>query len=283
MAELNAIARRFEQGEVGLATFSAPTAQAALELSVTAYDGIVFEAEHKPWDVPELRDALQYLLRRQQIFQADTLQSRPTPLVRIPPNGGERSQWHAKQALDLGAYGIIWPHITCVAEAVNAVAACRYPGSGRKTGGPRGIRGDSPVAAARYWGVAREEYYQRAGVWSLDDDGEILVGIMIEDVEGVDNLPAILDEVPGIGLVLIGEGDLSQELGVPRQYEHPDVLECKARILAECQRREVPVGHPHVTAQNLESAVADGYRFLMSAPVTTYPVLECAASLTNRS
>ena len=50
-----------------------------------------------------------------------------TPLVRIPPNGGEMNQWIAKQVLDIGVYGIIWPHVSTVEEARNAVAACRYP------------------------------------------------------------------------------------------------------------------------------------------------------------
>ena len=35
----------------------------------------------------------------------------------------------------------------------------------------------------------------------------------------------MLTKVPGIGAILIGEGDLSQELGYPRQYEHKVVLE----------------------------------------------------------
>ena len=30
----------------------------------------------------------------------------------------------------------------------------------------------------------------------------------------------MLKNVPGIGAILIGEGDLAQELGYPRQYEH---------------------------------------------------------------
>ena len=48
-------------------------------------------------------------------------------MVRIPANGVEKAQWHAKQALDIGCYGIVWPHISTVEEAYNAVAACRYP------------------------------------------------------------------------------------------------------------------------------------------------------------
>jgi 4-hydroxy-2-oxoheptanedioate aldolase len=272
-----------ESGQHVFASFAAADPAAALEFGSTAYDGLVFETEHKPWDVPELRDALQYLLNRRQIHGADSVAPAITPMVRVPVNGGEKGQWHAKQALDLGAYGIVWPHISRVEEAYNAVAACRYPRlPDRDRFEPAGLRGDSPAAAARYWGVTTAEYYARADVWPLDPDGEILVALMIEDQLGIENLPDILDQVPGIGLIIIGEGDMSQELGVPRQYDHPLMVECKRRILEICAARGVAVGHPHVTADNVKQVLDDGYRFLMSLPVKTYPGLELGRTLTGR-
>ncbi|MEV4285828.1 aldolase/citrate lyase family protein [Nonomuraea bangladeshensis] len=257
------------------ASFAAPDPAVAAEFATTGYDALIFEAEHKPWDAPALRDSLQYLLTRDR--------TPITPLVRVPANGAEKSQWHAKQALDLGAFGIVWPHITSVEEARNAVSACRYPSlPGAPRHEPAGVRGDSPAAAARYWGVPVKEYYGRSDVWPLDPDGEILVAIMIESQRGIDNLPDILDQVPGIGLVLPGEGDLSQELGVPRQYDHPRVAESKRRILDICAERDVAVGHPHVTADNVKQVIDDGYRFLMTAPVRSYPGLELGRTLTRR-
>ena len=119
-----------------------------------------------------------------------------TPLVRIPPNGGEMNQWIAKQVLDSGVYGIVWPHVSTVEEARNAVAACRYP---RPKDAPRyepaGQRGDAPTAAARYWGLTQQEYYARADVWPLAPDGEILVAIMCEEARAIEE-PA---EHPGAG------------------------------------------------------------------------------------
>ncbi|WP_335984340.1 MULTISPECIES: HpcH/HpaI aldolase family protein [Streptomycetaceae] len=280
---LNKVIAAFEAGQHVFASFSAADPSAALEFGTSAYDALVFETEHKPWDVPALRDSLQYLLNRKQIFGADSLAPALTPLVRIPVNGGEKGQWQAKQALDLGAYGIVWPHISTVEEAYNAVAACRYPRlPDRPRHQPAGLRGDSPATAARYWGVSNAEYYAKADVWPLDPDGEILVALMIEDQLAIDNLPDILDQVPGIGLIIIGEGDMSQELGIPRQYDHPLMLECKRRILDICAARNVPVGHPHVTADNVKQVLDDGYRFLMSMPVRTYPGLELGRSLTGR-
>jgi 4-hydroxy-2-oxoheptanedioate aldolase len=281
-ARLNKVIAALAEGRHVFAAFAAADPAVAVELSTAGYDSLVFETEHKPWDVPALRDSLQYLLNRRQIFAADSLAPAVTPLVRIPPNGGEMSQWHAKQALDLGAYGIVWPHVTRVEEARNAVAACRYP---RLPESPRfepaGVRGDSPAAAARYWGISNAEYYAKSDVWPLDPDGEILVGIMIEEQLAIENLPDILDQVPGIGLALIGEGDMSQELGIPRQYDHPRMLECKRQILKVCAERGVAVGHPHVTAANIEQVLADGYRFLMSASKRTDPALEQGRKLTE--
>jgi 4-hydroxy-2-oxoheptanedioate aldolase len=148
---------------------------------------------------------------------------------------------------------------------------------------PGRVRGDAPAAAARYWGLTTQEYYAKADVWPLDPDGEILVVIQIEDQLGIENLPAMLDQVPGIGMVLIGEGDLSQELGIPRQLDHPLLNQAREQIVKICLDHDVVVGHPHVTTGNVEQVLADGYRFLMSAPVRSYPGLDRGRALTGRA
>ena len=61
--------------------------------------------------------------------------------------------------------------------------------------------------------------------------------------------------MPGIGGILIGEGDLSQELGYPRQYEHKVVLEWMKRVVDTCKKHNVVVGHPHVEQGNVERIV----------------------------
>src|SRR5690348_17468452 len=211
------------------------------------------------------------MLNRRQIADSSSIAPAVTPLVRIPPNGNEKNQWLAKQALDLGAYGIVWPHISSVEEAYNAVAACRYPRlKDKPLYEPQGIRGDGPTQAVRYWGVSQQEYYDRADVWPLNPKGEIFVILMMEDTRGIEALPQILQKVPGIGAILIGEGDLSQELGYPRQYEHPEVLKWMARVVETCKKHNVAVGHPHVDANNVERILKEGYTFLMCAPVQTF-------------
>ncbi len=280
---LNGVIRALEQG-TAFTAFATADVDAALAYSVAKYDGIVFEMEHNPWDIRALRDSLQYMLNRRQIATSGSIAPQVTPMVRIPPNGDEKNQWLAKQALDLGAYGIVWPHIATVEQAHNAVASCRYPRL--KTAPlyePPGLRGDGPTAAVRYWGLTQQEYYQRADVWPLNPQGEILVILMIEDTVGIANLRDILKNVPGVGVVLIGEGDLSQELGYPRQYEHPVVLEAMGQIVRTCKECNVPVGHPHVGSANVERIVAEGYRFLMAAPVRSYAALDKGLQLAGRA
>jgi 4-hydroxy-2-oxoheptanedioate aldolase len=99
----------------------------------------------------------------------------------------------------------------------------------------------------------------------------------------VENLDDILKNVPGVGAILIGEGDLSQELGYPRQYEHKTVLEWMKRVVDTCKKHNVVVGHPHVEQGNVERVVKEGYRFLMCAPVQSYGHLEAARKQTGRA
>jgi 4-hydroxy-2-oxoheptanedioate aldolase len=284
LPRLNNVIGALENGEVPVAVFTPPTIDSAVALSVAPYDGIIFEAEHNAYDIKDIRDCLQYLLNRRQIVEKGTLSPAITPIVRIPPNGAEMNQWCAKQVLDIGAYGVVWPHISTAEEAYNAVAACRYPRPKSSPAyEPEGQRGDAPTAAARYWGLTNQEYYTRADVWPLNPQGEILVVIMCEDVRAIDNLPEILRTVPGIGVVLIGEGDLSQNLGYPRQYEHPAVVEAMTAIRRICKEHNVPCGHPHVEASNAQRVVDEGYRFLIAAPVRSYPGLEACRKLTGKT
>jgi len=282
LPRLNGVIRALEAGHPAFTCFQPAEVDSALAIQSTKFDGVVFEMEHNPWDGKALRDSLQYLLNRGQIVKAGNIAPAVTPMVRVPVNGVEKGQWHAKQALDIGCYGIVWPHISTVEEAYNAVAACRYPRlNTAKNFEPAGIRGDGPTGAARYWGLGQQEYYSKADVWPLDPNGEIFCILQIEDMRGVDNLDKMLTEVKGVGAILIGEGDLGQELGIPRQYEHPELLKQMARVVETCKKHNVIVGHPHVEAGNAERIIKEGYRFLMAAPTQSLGHLNKARELTG--
>jgi len=261
---LNGVIKALAKGDTTFVTFASPDIATAQAVGDADFDGIVFEMEHNPYDITNLKHCLQYMLNRRQIVRSGTIAPAVTPMVRIPVNGSEMNSFIAKQVLDIGVYGIVWPHVSTPDEARNCVAACRYPRPASAPNyEPAGIRGDSPRTAARYWGISNAEYYERADVWPLDPNGEILCAIMIEDVKGIKNLPSILGEVPGIGVVLIGEGDLSQDLGLPRQYDHPVVTDAKKEVLAACAKYKVPAGLPHGTAGNIEATIKEGFQWVM--------------------
>lgn len=282
LPRLNGVIKALESGKHAITCFQIPEVSVAIEMTQTKYDGIIYEMEHLAWDGRALRDVLQYSLNRGQIISGGSVAPAVTPMVRIPPNGVEKSQWMAKQALDVGCYGITWPHISTADQAYNAISACRYPRlKDKERYEPAGIRGDGPAQAARYWGVSQPDYYKRADVWPLDPKGEIFVVLQIEDTEGIKNLKDIL-KVGGIGAILIGEGDLSQELGYPRQYEHKVVLEAMAEIVARCKEANVIVGHPHVEQSNAQRIIDEGYRFLMCAAPRSFATLDKTRTLTGR-
>ncbi len=279
---LNSIIRAFESGKAAHLAFAKLDKQTAIEMSDAPYDGIVYEMEHNPYDVAALGDALQYMLNRRQIAESGSVAPKVTPIARIPANGVEMNQSFAKQVLDRGCYGVIWPHIATVEQAYNAVASCRYARpKNAPLYEPKGVRGDGPANASRYWGLTMPEYYAKADVWPLAPQGELLVGLMCESTQAIENLDDILANVPGIGFILIGEGDLSQEMGFPRQYDHPEVQDAMRRIAETCHKHKVVVGNPHVTAKNYRKLSEEGYRLLMSAPQRTYGVVGLAREVST--
>jgi 4-hydroxy-2-oxoheptanedioate aldolase len=280
---LNGLIRALEGGQHAFALFAPFEIDVAVALQNSPYDGVCLEGEHLGWDIRALRDSLQFLLNRGQILRQNSPAPAITPIARIPANGVERNQFFAKQALDLGCYGIMWPHISTVEEAYNAVAACRYPRLRDKPlYEPAGIRGDGPAQAVRYWGISQDEYYARADVWPLAPHGEILSIIQIEDTAGIGNLRDMLKNVPGIGAVVIGEGDLSQELGYPRQTGHKAVLEAMAEIVAICKECNVVVGHPHADNNNIARVVEEGYRLLMCGAPRSFATVESLRETVGR-
>src|SRR5580658_6898141 len=91
------------------------------------YDAVIIEMEHEGFSFTTLRTSLQVLLNRKRIAEKGNLQPDVVPMVRIPPNARERNQWVIKQALDMGVYGLVLPHLSTVEDAQAAVAAARYP------------------------------------------------------------------------------------------------------------------------------------------------------------
>src|SRR5256885_7231425 len=118
---LNGVIKALEQGKTAFVGFGSVDNETATALAASTLDGVAFEMEHAPMSSPALRDALQSMLDRRQIVDGGSLAPKVTPMVRVPPNGGEMNQWIAKQVVDIGGDGVVFPHMGTLEEARSAV------------------------------------------------------------------------------------------------------------------------------------------------------------------
>jgi 4-hydroxy-2-oxoheptanedioate aldolase len=254
----------------------------AMAYADLGYDFIIFEMEHEGFDLPGLRRSLQFLLNRKQIVAQAALQPDVVPFVRVPPNARERNQWVIKQALDTGVYGLIVPHMDTVEQAKAAVIASRYPqAEGVADFEPVGERGWWYRLAPRYWGLGVQEYYDVADLWPLDPHGELFLMPIIEGVQGVRNLPAILREVKGISAIWAGPGDLSIELGTRGNMADPRVEEGLQQVLKTCQEFNVPCAAV-ASPRDVEKRIEQGFRIIISGPSRTDQVLTTGKQVAGR-
>ena len=64
---------------------------------------------------------------------------------------------------------------------------------------------------------------------------------MIESVKGVENLDAICS-IPGVDALFVGPNDLSTNMGIPNEYDHPDLIAMLQRVIDAGDRRHIAAG-----------------------------------------
>lgn len=166
-----------------------------------------------------------------------------TPLVRLTSNHPDQ----IKRVMDAGAHGLIVPMVNGRADAEKAVSAVHYP--------PRGSRGVG-LARAQGYGARFHEYRE----WLAEN---AVVIVQIEHIEAVSNLKDIFS-VDGVDGYIIGPYDLSASMGLPGQFEHPDVVAALEKIKETGIAMGMP-GGVHVVEpdpKELQSRIDEGYTFL---------------------
>jgi 4-hydroxy-2-oxoheptanedioate aldolase len=211
---------------------------AARQFATSDLDFIILDMEHQSLDFERLQTFFMGTIDKASIAKQGNLQVRVPPIVRIPTYGRDLNEAIVKQVLDMGAFGIMFPAIENREQALRAVRAARYPPRrDSQYPEPRGMRGNGNMPAAWFWGLSRAEYSQRADTWPANPNGELLLFLQVETVEGVRNINEILS-VPGIGVLFIGPNDLSYSLGVADGA--PDHEAAIQTVLKACIARNVP-------------------------------------------
>jgi len=138
------------------------------------------------------------------------------PLIRVP-----RGEYHfIARALAAGAHGVMVPMVGSATEAAHIAACAHYPPAGRR-GAAFGVAHDDYRAADPAAAMARAA-------------ARTLVIAQIETVDGLNEVEAIA-ATPGIDVVWLGHFDLSNFMGIPGEFRHPDFLAAVRRIVAAAQ------------------------------------------------
>jgi len=234
----------------------------ARETARAPVDFVYADMEHNPLDFAGLATFLLGMTDKAAIVSKGNLQPNVALFARFPPEA-DQSGWVVKQALDMGLMGVIFNGVDRREQAVEAIRSMRYPpqkGDTRRE--PAGIRGYGTAAATWAWGVSASEYERRADVWPLNPDGDLLAVLMIESVEGLQNLDAIAS-VPGVGALFLGAGgDLSRSMGV--RQDAPELEQAFQRVLEACKKHNVACAISANSGADVARRVKEGWRIIRS-------------------
>jgi len=233
MKKIISLRKRLQQGKIILGSWLQMGSPVAAEiLARLGYEWLGIDCEHTDTSLADVTA----MCRAVQGFGTGML-------VRVR----ECDTLAIRQALDVGAEGVIVPLVSTSEEASRAVAAAKYP--------PRGIRGYC-FGRMNNWGMDFDKYAASA-------NEKTVVIVMIESAKAVDNIKEIL-AVDGVDGIFIGPYDLSGSYGVSGQTNHPKVMAARRRVLEACASAGKPAGIHLVKAsrQDVRRAVAEGFRFI---------------------
>jgi 2-keto-3-deoxy-L-rhamnonate aldolase RhmA len=240
----NRVKKVMREGKLAVGTYVALADPQVVEIiGLAGFDAAFIDMEHTAFDLP---------LIGEMIRAADL--AGVTSVVRVPDNDAKL----ILRLLDLGAEGIIIPHVAGIEGAAAAVEAVRYPPLGHR-GAAGGTR------AARFGTVSWEEHIRQS-------NQEILLSVMAEDAQGIDDIEGIA-ALDGIDLVAIGPTDFSEYMGIrdPTDRQLKDKLKEVAGRIRKVGKAKLalPMNHPSLplTAQEL-LVLGVGYSHVAPPPPT---------------
>ena len=238
----NRVKKLIREGKLALGKYvSLADPQVVEIIGIAGFDAAFIDMEHTGFDLRTV----------EEMIRASDLAG-VTSMVRVPDNDAKL----ILRILDMGAEGIIVPHIEGLEGAKRAVDAVRYPPLGDR-GGAGGTR------AARFGSVPWNEHVQQS-------NNEIVLSVMTEDDKGINDVEAIA-ALDGVDLVSIGPTDLSQTLGVtdpadPRLRDKVNEIAEQVKSIGKA-KLQIPMGHAALplTPQDLLD-LGVGYTHVAPAP-----------------
>jgi 4-hydroxy-2-oxoheptanedioate aldolase len=230
MAEMreNRVKKKLREGKCATVVGGLNDAEVIDYMGQFGFDGMWIETEHGPisWE------HVAHMSRACDLWGM-------TPVCRVNSNDPSL----ITRTLDVGATGIVVPHVSSKAAAEQAARSAKY--------GPIGYRG---IGMGRQsYGVS--EYFRKA-------NEESLMVVLIEEMEAVNNLQDILS-VDNIDVYFLAPGDLGQTMGYTGQMNHPEVLAVVDRCIAQIVSAGKVAG-ALVSDDTVESYIDKGARFFLT-------------------
>lgn len=195
---------RLARGErmFALAACVLRTPEVVLVARSAGFDLLLIDLEHTPITIGEAGSLA--VAARMAGFPA---------LIRV---GGPHHPDLAR-ALDVGAEGVVVPHVDTPAEAARIVDLCRFAPAGRRSL-------PAPLPAFGYRMPPAPRFMEEA-------EATTVIIPMIESRAGLEAVEAIA-ATPGLDALMVGANDLAADLGLPGQLDHPVVTAAFARVAA---------------------------------------------------
>lgn len=224
----NRVKTKLNNGEVSVVLSGHMTPDIVDWLGPLGFDGIWIEGEHGPVDFKDIPD----LTRAADLWGMSSV-------VRVNLN----IPGVIYRTLDVGAQGIVVPHVNNKQEAEAVVNAGKFAPIGE-----RGMYG-----SRQSYGV--DDYFAEA------NDQSLLI-VLIEDIVAVNNLDEILT-VDNIDVFFVAPSDLAQSMGYIGQLSHPEVTGVIDGALAKIAAAGRNPG-ALATDANVESYIEKGVKFMMT-------------------
>jgi 4-hydroxy-2-oxoheptanedioate aldolase len=157
--------------------------------------------------------------------------------------------------LNAGASGIMFVDVQSADEVRRGLAAMRFRSQG-------GTRPDDVGGAPGYWGLSEAEYRQKADLWPLGPDGELVNWTIVESREGLARVREIA-AVPGIGVLWPGAGTLRGLFTTTgpdgqRVFDADGWEAAIQQVLAACKEFNVACGYP-ANENDIETRLQQGF------------------------
>ena len=150
-----------------------------------------------------------------------------TVMATLPMSGDavesvNANAWQIRQLLATGIHGLILAQASNVRAVENFVQTSRFSLHRQRQdvlgSGCRGAGGEDH--ASQVWNVSKEDYWRLADPWPLNPDGQLLLGLKIENRESLCRVDDIAS-VPGITFAEWGPADMAMSFAIPDAQDPP--------------------------------------------------------------